>query len=260
MTKSEAIGKLIAWLKAQLGYTEGENNSNKYAAIAQPLLGWNAQNQPWCDTFTDAAFIECFGLAAASKMTYQPIGRGSALCRQSAQYFKNNLAWSDKPQIGAVVFFYYSGDINHQGIVVDVSGGMIRTVEGNSSDAVRSSAYPIGYVTIAGYGIPDWSVVAEDASEDPPEESEPKKPDSSYCAYTYNVAVNLLKRGNHGPQVLHMQQLLKANGFDPGALDGQFGDKTVAALKDFQRAAGIGADGEWGGESFKAMWNFGGTA
>ena len=68
--------------------------------------------------------------------------------------------------------------------------------------------------------------------------------------------VALLKVGCYGPQVTHMQQLLVANGFDPGEIDGEFGSNTFAALKEFQTAAGIGVDGEWGCESFNAMWNY----
>jgi LysM repeat protein len=50
--------------------------------------------------------------------------------------------------------------INHTGIVVSASGGIVRTIEGNSGDAVRSNAYGIGTPTIAGYGRPNWSIVA----------------------------------------------------------------------------------------------------
>ena len=53
-----------------------------------------------------------------------------------------------------------------------------------------------------------------------------------------------------------MQQLLNANGFECAA-DGKFGDETFETLKKFQAAADIDVDGEWGGQSFKAMWNYG---
>ena len=266
MTIMEAIKKLIAWALAQLGTRESANNWNKYAPIVTPLIGWNAQNQPWCDIFTDAGFIECFGLENAAAMTYQPIGGGSAACRYSAQFFKDNGAWSTTPQLGAVIFFYYNGAINHQGIVVDVNGGYVVTVEGNSSDMVAKRSYAIGSPQIAGYGIPNWSVVAEDNNVPTTDVTDTNvgnkpasAPENSYCAYTYNVAVSLLKKGNYGPQVLHMQQLLNANGFSCET-NGKFGDQTYDALKAFQRAAGIGIDGEWGGESFKAMWNYKGAS
>ena len=267
MTISEAKAKLVAWANAQVGYAEGTNNWNKYAEDLrlQQLYGWKAQNQPWCDLFTDAAFINCFGLSAAAAMTYQPIGAGSAACRYSAQFFKNAGAWYDTPEIGDVIFFFYSGQINHQGIVVSVGNGLVATVEGNSSDMVARRSYSIGSGNIAGYGRPRWSVVADqssDAAEDEtpanPTADEPVVPAApafSYCAYTYAVKVNLLKKGCYGPQVANMQRLLRDHGFDPGEIDGKFGANTYEALMAFQTAAGIQIDGEWGGESFNAMWN-----
>ena len=261
MTIQEAKQKLIRWAEAQVGTREGANNWNKYAEDPrlQQLYGWRAQNQPWCDLFTDEAFIECFGLEAGAAMTYQPIGQGSAACRYSAQFFKNAGAWSVRPELGAVIFFYYDGAINHQGIVVGVSDGMVSTVEGNSSDIVARRSYVLMDGRIAGYGIPNWAVVNDQTSGDAPVPTPevPAPPAVKYHSYTYDVAVSLLKKGDYGPQVKHMQQLLNANGFECEA-DGEFGAKTYDALKKFQKAAGIGVDGEWGGESFKAMWNYGG--
>ncbi|MBY0395657.1 MAG: peptidoglycan-binding protein [Thermoleophilia bacterium] len=43
--------------------------------------------------------------------------------------------------------------------------------------------------------------------------------------------------------VLDLQRILAAAGFDPGPLDGQMGRKTLAALRAFQTAKGLLADG-----------------
>lgn len=256
MTITEAKNKLIAWALAQVGYSEGANNYNKYAPLWTQAGGWNAQNQPWCDIFVDVGFLECFGFDLASKLTYQPKGGFSALCSASAQFYKNNGAWYERPEPGDQIFFYSGGGINHTGIVVEVNGARVKTVEGNSSDRVMTHAYTIGDGYIAGYGRPNWSVFEGGAAPVEPAAPEaPEKPDFQYYPYTYNVAVYLLKQGNYGPQVLHMQQLLAANGFDCEA-DGVFGPATEEALKDFQRAAGIDVDGEFGGQSFKALWNY----
>ena len=253
MNISEAKNKLIAVAANEVGYHEGGNNWHKYAGDMITAYGWNTQNQPWCDVFADWCFVKAFGASAASKMTYQPIGGFSALCRASAGFYKTNGAWSKTPEPGDQIFMIYDGGINHTGIVEKVSGGVVHTIEGNSSDMVKRGAYAIGTSIIAGYGRPKWSVVADaDPGEPVPE---PDKPDHEYFPYTYSVAVSLLKKGNYGPQVLHMQQLLNANGFECAA-DGKFGDETFETLKKFQAAAGIDVDGEWGGQSFKAMWNY----
>lgn len=58
-----------------------------------------------------------------------------------------------------------------------------------------------------------------------------------------------LRRGDAGPEVLHLQQALARRGFAPGALDGTFGPRTQAALDAFQRAEGLAADGIAGPET-----------
>jgi len=168
MTKNKAISKLLAWTNAQIGTTESGDNWNKYAQNMAAAYGWNVQNQPWCDVFVDAGFVECFGIENASKMTYQPIGGFSAACRYSAAYFAAHDAFTQQPEPGDQIFFRDAdGVINHTGIVVSASGGIVRTIEGNSGDAVRSNAYGIGAPTIAGYGRPNWSIVAGEDSNVP---------------------------------------------------------------------------------------------
>ncbi len=52
-----------------------------------------------------------------------------------------------------------------------------------------------------------------------------------------------LKLGSSGASVRTLQQALANAGFSPGAIDGQFGPKTAAAVKSFQSAKGLVADG-----------------
>ena len=44
-------------------------------------------------------------------------------------------------------------------------------------------------------------------------------------------------------QIVELQSLLNANGFDSGAADGLAGPATADAVRRFQRAAGLPADG-----------------
>jgi peptidoglycan hydrolase-like protein with peptidoglycan-binding domain len=57
------------------------------------------------------------------------------------------------------------------------------------------------------------------------------------------MAEPLLKKGSTGDVVRQLQQALKDLGYDPGAADGQFGSKTEAAVKSFQRDRDITVDG-----------------
>lgn len=259
MTAAQAKQKLIAWAIAQVGTRESENNWTRYAQGMEKLYGWDVQNQPWCDIFVDAGFVECFGLETGSAMTYQFPGCAGAACRYSAQYYKNHGAWFDTPEPGDQIFLYIDGGINHTGIVTAVEGGSVRTVEGNSGDAVVRRVYAARALNIAGYGRPNWALAA--TQPDVPVQAAPAAPETpraaqSYSGYEYEVRTNLLRQGNFGPQVENMQHLLTDHGFDCGGVDGQFGANTRRALLAFQRAAGIGADGEWGAQSFNAMWNY----
>lgn len=52
-----------------------------------------------------------------------------------------------------------------------------------------------------------------------------------------------LKRGAAGASVIELQRALAREGFDPGTVDGKFGPATERAVKAFQRARGLEADG-----------------
>jgi hypothetical protein len=52
-----------------------------------------------------------------------------------------------------------------------------------------------------------------------------------------------LKFGSTGLAVVRLQQKLHDIGFNPGAIDGAFGENTKAAVIDFQRSVGIEDDG-----------------
>lgn len=62
-----------------------------------------------------------------------------------------------------------------------------------------------------------------------------------------------LRRGAEGAAVERLQGLLAAAGFAVGALDGDFGPKTEAAVRAFQRHAGLVADGIAGEKTWAAL-------
>jgi len=57
------------------------------------------------------------------------------------------------------------------------------------------------------------------------------------------VAEPNLQNGSTDPAVRDLQEALKALGHDPGPIDGVFGTTTETAVKAFQQARGITADG-----------------
>ena len=258
MTEQEAKNKLVAWCDGEVGYHEGAGNWNKYAEDPQlaKLLGWKAQKEPWCDLWTDEAFIVNFGLENASKMTYQPIGKGSAACRYSAQFFKDNNAFFYRnPQVGDIIFFISAGAINHQGIVTGVSGLSVTSVEGNSSDQVSRRVRAINDASIAGYGRPKWSVVAN-SSETPNSSEIPVTEKETKISGLPTLCI-----GDDSQAVWAAQTLLIGYGLYCGGkikngreeADGEFGEKTRQATVSFQSARGLDPDGKIGALTWAAL-------
>lgn len=72
-------------------------------------------------------------------------------------------------------------------------------------------------------------------------------------APTDTVSVSSLRRGAQGAAVVELQNALKAQGFDPGPADGDFGAKTEKAVKAFQAAKGLEVDGVAGPKTRAAL-------
>ena len=239
MTKDQAISQVISLAYEQVGYREGPNNYNKYAEdpdVCQ-AIGWNVQNQPWCATFVVWLHINSFGYDLGQEVMYGC----SASCSVQAGYYQSHGAfYYGDPQRGDQIFFYADGGINHTGIVVDISGSTITTVEGNYSDSVCQNTYFVGDSHIAGYGRPDWELA---------EEQDPLDPDERvYPILKYGDGLNAPKK-----VVKAWQSLLLAWGYDlgRGGADGEFGSMTLTATNKFQKEVGITADGVVGEETWK---------
>ena len=63
----------------------------------------------------------------------------------------------------------------------------------------------------------------------------------------------ILRDGDGGKDVEDLQRRLKAVGYDPGEVDGEYGPNTEAAVKALQKDAGILVDGEFGRDSYAAL-------
>jgi peptidoglycan hydrolase-like protein with peptidoglycan-binding domain len=63
------------------------------------------------------------------------------------------------------------------------------------------------------------------------------------------MTLRLIKKGLSGTDCKSWQRLLADRGYSPGAIDGDFGPNSEAALKKFQSAKGLTADGVLGAQS-----------
>ncbi|HIS86324.1 MAG TPA: peptidoglycan-binding protein [Candidatus Faecivicinus avistercoris] len=69
----------------------------------------------------------------------------------------------------------------------------------------------------------------------------------------YELGDRILRDGDYGADVIELQTRLKAVGYDPGEIDGEFGPNTEDAVEALQTAAGITVDGEFGPDSLAAL-------
>ena len=255
MTVEEAKKKLVEVAKSQVGYHEGANNYNKYAEDPRitKLYGWDVQNQPWCCTFVNWCFLDAFGDIGA-KMTYG----GSAACANQANLYRQHQAFKTTPELGDQIFFYSGGGINHTGIVVEVNGSAIRTVEGNYSDGVSLCSYTVGNSKIAGYGRPDWYLVNESerpwvvvqngqivnsSSQQEAQREEAGGKPVTVSKENHDWQPPLLKNdpNHYFAAVCVLQGLLNCHNFDSGKIDGYFGPKTEVAVNKACRFYGLPA-------------------
>lgn len=90
-------------------------------------------------------------------MTCQPKKSCGAGCKFSYGYYKAKGRVGKTPKFGAQIFFSNKGteaDINHTGIVVDIKGDTVYTIEGNKNNKVSECSYKTNNVKIYGYGYP----------------------------------------------------------------------------------------------------------
>lgn len=73
-------------------------------------------------------------------------------------------------------------------------------------------------------------------------------------ASSSKTAVTMLKKGMEGVEVKRMQQELRERGFLSASATGYFGDSTDAALREFQKAANVTADGVAGEGTLELLY------
>lgn len=178
MTVEEAIDKVVEIALNEVGYHEkasnymlddktansGSANYTKYARDLDNIEGFYngpKQGYAYCDVFADWVFVQAFGADLAMKILYQPKYSAGAGCTYSMGYYKDNNAFTNIPHKGYQIFFGNSYESTHTGIVVDVDNDTVITVEGNTSDGVYKRTYSKYNGNILGYGIPNYSLVAD---------------------------------------------------------------------------------------------------
>lgn len=155
------IEKAISIAQAEIGTCE-PTGDDKYIKVYNQLTGAGfSMAVAWC-----AIFVTWVMYTAGIAKTVVPY---FASCDVGMNWFKNKNQFKKAkayggaytPVAGDIVFFsskYDQNDSTHVGIVTGTSGSTLKTVEGNTSDAVHERSYDLSNKYILGYGVPAYGV------------------------------------------------------------------------------------------------------
>lgn len=292
---------VIRVAKAEIGYHEkasalnldsktansGANNYTKYARDLDKIKYFNTLKQgfDWCAVTFNWDIYQAIGKDAdkARAVQYQGEAKyntGAGCTPQAATYRANN-AFFASPKAGDQIFFGTTGDEVHTGLVVEVSGREVYTIEGNVQNQVMLLKYPINSPKIVGYGRPKYDandpyvvyvVKAGDTLDKIASEydttakeiakandiSDPNKINTSMVLIfkkgTKEFTTNdvFCKLGDRNNAVKMLQALLLRRGLSL-TYDGYFGAETRSAVMAWQNSQNITVDGIVGYETLKTL-------
>ncbi len=165
MTENQLREKIVATAVAWLGCKESNGTHKKiidaYNAHKPLARGYRVKyTDAWCSTYASAVAIK------AGMTDIIPTECG---CEKHIQLFKKLGRWMENdaytPQPGDYIFYNWddngvgdcTGAADHIGIVVSVTGGTIKVIEGNMSNAVGYRNIKVNGRYIRGYGVPDYA-------------------------------------------------------------------------------------------------------
>lgn len=244
MNEQELRNRVCAVAKSHIGRreTDGSHRAiiDSYNRIRPLPRGYAlSYSDPWC-----AAFVSAVGAEAGAEKAIFPECSCPAMLQRYAQAGRRaNKSALLEP--GDIVM-YGENEPTHVGIITNVSGAALSTVEGNLGDSVAQRSIRKDDGRILCFCRPDYSALAGGG------ESVPTMAEGRFAP----KAVRYLRQGNTGEDVRAMQALLMLRGFSVGkdGADGEFGANTAQALRSFQRSRGLELDGVLGNESLAALW------
>lgn len=153
-----------------------------------------------------------------------------------------NINWLKKgdiknmPNVVCCVFQYYKGKYQHTGLHIG-DGKIIHCSNGVQWGDISEKGW-------THYAIPAGLYTAEEVKM----AGKPKTDKAENTPPT-------LRKGSRGDDVKKLQETLNALGYDCGAADGIFGAKTEIAVRSFQQANGLAADGIAGKNTLALLYN-----
>lgn len=115
------------------------------------------------------------------------------------------------------------------------------------------SSEPPAVITPAPSPIPTIHVVTASPRPEPTRTPTPTPAPTAKPTATKQPSSGALRNGSTGQNVRNLQQKLKNLGYYSGSVDGDFGDGTESALREFQRVNGLSVDGVAGSRTLSAL-------
>ena len=243
MTEQQLRNKVVSTAVGWLGFKENNGSHKKiidtYNGHKPLARGYAVKyTDEWCATFVSAVSIKC-GLT--------DIMPTECSCTRMIDLYKKLGCWKESdsyiPSPGDIIMYDWQdsgiGDNisqpDHVGIVVSVSGNSAKIIEGNKTESVAYRELKVNGRYIRGYCLPAYS----------------KKATAS--AKKTTVTLPVLEKGSVGDSVKTLQTLLNGYGFNCGTVDGDFGTKTLTAVKSYQKSVKLTADGSVGSATWTAL-------
>lgn len=236
---------VVSEVKAHIGVKEGSSAHHKIidrynARTPLPRSYKVKYTDAWCATFvsyiaivlgyTDIIPIEC----SCPKMI--------DLAKQAGIWVEDD---AYKPQPGDIILYDWqdsgkgdnTGTADHIGFVLSVSGSYMKIGEGNYKDAVGTRGMAVNGRYIRGYICPRYNSTASEMATYIAREKEDWE------------LMPELKKGIKNVKAVKCLQLMLGG----LTIDGDFGGKTLAKVKDFQKSKGLTPDGVVGPKTWKAL-------
>lgn len=217
----------------------GYNPSHKSAIFkACPVLSGKQPSCKGCKWEGKLAF-DCRGFTYWCLLNAYGMKLKGGGCTSQWGYNVNWLKKGDiknMPNVVCCVFQYYKGKYQHTGLHIG-DGKIIHCSNGVQWGDISEKGW-------THYAIPAGLYTAEEVKM-------AGKPETDKAEKTPPT----LRRGSRGDDVKKLQETLNALGYDCGAADGIFGAKTEIAVRSFQEANGLAADGIAGKNTLALLYN-----
>lgn len=208
---------------------KGDKNYTKYNRDMKKVRGAGTLNDYWCANFVSWCFYKAFGKNIGKSLMF---GYSNYVPTIYSNFSKAKRI-SKSPKKGDIIIF---GTNSHVGLVYDVKGNYVYTVEGNTSS--RDFDSNGGAVCKKKYHKTNSWI-------------------KCYCRPKYTVPVSeypLIRKGSKGSYVKKAQTQLNKKGGYKLKVDGIFGSATLSAVKKFQKKNKLVIDGIVGPKTWSKLY------